>query len=467
MIGAVQTDPNDPDRVYYAVASTVVVASLADPSKNAFLRGHDGDIAALAVSPSGRYLASGQGVGTNADVVVWDLSTMTELHRLSEHDEGVACLAFSPDDRVLVSGGVAADGKIFCWDARTGGIIANGALAPEECRAVTFSSAIYEGTYYTFATAGVEACVVWGVDAKRGLLGGQKCGTGFQRRVYVSVEFSPDATMLYAGSTSGDVTEFTVNGCVLRNVAVCCKSNAACVLSLEYLGLAKDAYLIGGGDGTVSVYYPKRPPTPMDTMEPLATLKGAVTSIAKIAASNQVVVATAEGNKYVVSLQTLRPGAAKSVCYEESHIAPVTSVLFAPTDCFGGQERLVSGSADGWLRAWSISAEGTAMGTLRAQERMRGGLNCVAAVPGTILTGWGNGHVCGFRDGDGALLWTLPDAHVDGVTCIAVSNERQFFVTGGAGGETASHTTTFAWCTSFLKDSFPVDTLHPRFPFNV
>jgi hypothetical protein len=72
--------------------------------------------------------------------------------------------------------------------------------------------------------------------------------------------------------------------------------------------------------------------------------------------------------------------------------------------------------------------------------------------------------VCGFRDGDGALLWTLPDAHVDGVTCIAVSNERQFFVTGGAGGETASHTTPFAWCTSFLED-FSRRHSSPALPF--
>jgi hypothetical protein len=33
-------------------------------------------------------------------------------------------------------------------------------------------------------------------------------------------------------------------------------------------------------------------------------------------------------------------------------------------------------------------------------------------------------------------------------------------------GETACHTTPFAWCTPFLKD-FSVVTLHPRFPFNV
>ena len=35
-------------------------------------------------------------------------------------------------------------------------------------------------------------------------------------------------------------------------------------------------------------------------------------------------------------------------------------------------------------------------------------------------------------------------------------------------GETVSHTTPFAWCTPFLQDlTFPVVTLHSRFPFNV
>ena len=80
---------------------------------------------------------------------------------------------------------------------------------------MTFSSAIYEGTYYTFATAGSDV-VIWGVDAVRGLIGGQKCGVGHTKRVYCSAVFSPDGACVYAGSTSGDVATFTGNSSSAR-----------------------------------------------------------------------------------------------------------------------------------------------------------------------------------------------------------------------------------------------------------
>lgn len=72
-----------------------------------------------------------------------------------------------------------------------------------------------------YVLVGPEAVVIWDLDARRGLIGGQKCGTGYQRRYFISAAFSEDGSLLYAGSTSGDVTSFTVNGCVLREVAQC------------------------------------------------------------------------------------------------------------------------------------------------------------------------------------------------------------------------------------------------------
>jgi hypothetical protein len=50
------------------------------------------------------------------------------------------------------------------------------------------------------------------VDECKPLTGGQKCGTGYKQRYFVSAAFSDDCSMLYVGSTSGDVTSFTVNG---------------------------------------------------------------------------------------------------------------------------------------------------------------------------------------------------------------------------------------------------------------
>ncbi|KAJ1484619.1 hypothetical protein T484DRAFT_1621453, partial [Baffinella frigidus] len=48
-----------------------------------FLRGHDDLINALALSKSGRYIASGQArVGDNADVIVWDFEAKRLLYRM-------------------------------------------------------------------------------------------------------------------------------------------------------------------------------------------------------------------------------------------------------------------------------------------------------------------------------------------------------------------------------------------------
>ena len=69
-------------------------APLRAVGSQGFLRGHDADITCMAVSRSGRFMATGQR-GMNADVRVWDLATGTCVHVLSEHDEGVACVAFS------------------------------------------------------------------------------------------------------------------------------------------------------------------------------------------------------------------------------------------------------------------------------------------------------------------------------------------------------------------------------------
>jgi len=51
------------------------------------------------------------------------------------------------------------------------------------------------------------------------------------------------------------------------------------------------------------------------------------------------------------------------------------------------------------------------------------------------MTGWDDGNVRCHSNATGELLWTLPDAHVGGVTAIGVAVGQHFFVTGGAKGE--------------------------------
>jgi WD40 repeat protein len=356
-VGGFACDPADASRAYYVAGGNVVSAPLKTVGQQGFLRGHDGDITCMAVSNSGRYMATGQ-AGVNADVRVWDLVTGECVHVLSEHDEGVACVAFSADDRLIASCGVPSDGKLFVWDVETGGIVANGPCEPRDAKAVAFSPVVVSGIFYTFACAGADV-VVYGVDAAEGKMGGQKCGVGHTKRQYCSAIFDDDGERLHCGSTSGDVASFGTAGCVLRALAPCCKGGA--------LVLAKDPteegrFLVGGGDGTVSVFNPLRPPTVLDALDHVWKLKGAVTSLSFVDGEggvtdgdgnrivDRVVACTSEGMKYLCpTRKRLHDARAVSnsskndsdpstepLLLEESHVAPVKLVKFAPENAVFG-----------------------------------------------------------------------------------------------------------------------------------
>ena len=108
-----------------ALGSAVCVGDVHDPHKQRFLRGHDASVSALAVSSTGRLVASGQlkspQVATgDAAVMVWDLGRASggAVYTFFGLTEAVLHLAFSPDERFLAAG--AADNTLSVWDMTTG-----------------------------------------------------------------------------------------------------------------------------------------------------------------------------------------------------------------------------------------------------------------------------------------------------------------------------------------------------------
>jgi WD40 repeat protein len=76
---------------------------------------HQDIIAALAYSPSGRYLATGSSDGTSR---VWEVSTGMEVARLWQDGYQVTTVAYSPDGKYLATGGTDNTARIWEWSTK-------------------------------------------------------------------------------------------------------------------------------------------------------------------------------------------------------------------------------------------------------------------------------------------------------------------------------------------------------------
>jgi len=93
------------------VDETVRLWDLKTGDQLAVLRGHDGPVFAVSVSPDGRFAAS---AGVDGTVNLWNLEGRRIVTSLTGHRQPVWALAFTPDGRQLLSAG--ADSVTRLWD---------------------------------------------------------------------------------------------------------------------------------------------------------------------------------------------------------------------------------------------------------------------------------------------------------------------------------------------------------------
>lgn len=114
----------DNQHILYALGNKVTIHNLTT-KKQYFLVGHTNIISAIAVSKSGKYIASGQinHIGFKARVIIWDYEKKELIAHHEHHKVRVEAVTFSKDDAYVISLGGRDCGFIVIWDIQSQQVI--------------------------------------------------------------------------------------------------------------------------------------------------------------------------------------------------------------------------------------------------------------------------------------------------------------------------------------------------------
>ena len=212
--------PNEKNFLVSA-GGNLVAGDLLNSQYQEFYRRHDDHVTCMALSNSGRLVASGQR-GENANVYVWDYDTTKMLYSFEEHDSGLECVAFSDDEKFLATVGNTDDHKMILWDMSNGMIIASCPNMPKETACIAHGGFVRDikrrdTNHYLMVTGGKEGLVAWDFDPFLGNLE-QLPITGDPRGTIVryisAVTFSEDRDLVYGATSSGDYVVASIRRCV-------------------------------------------------------------------------------------------------------------------------------------------------------------------------------------------------------------------------------------------------------------
>mmetsp|Transcript_3004 Transcript_3004/g.4402 ORF Transcript_3004/g.4402 Transcript_3004/m.4402 type:complete len:613 (+) Transcript_3004:164-2002(+) len=411
----------DQKTLIYPLGSTLVLHDLVKDD-DIFLEGHNGPITCVAVSSSGKYIASGQKthMGFKAAIYIWDFEEKKMIHKMVLHKVKVQSLCFSPNEQYLLSIGGQDDNNITIWDMESGKPIC-GKTSSNLGLCTTF----FNHSNDTFITAGKYMLKVWTIDFKNRNLISEDCRLGQVKRVITCMKLTPDDDFLFCGTTSGDMMCVQMDGPKNFKYSGPKQPIPRGILSLEFT--AKGNILAGGGDGTLNV---------LDAddfrRKKSIKLKGPVTSITTVNGSS-FYAGTGQSVIYHVSPK-LDTSLIKS-CHSER----INDVVYP-----GLTSEVIATCSEGNIRLWNV---------IKGKELVRIQLpnlecNCVTfSTDGSqIISGWSDGKIRSFGPQSGKLLYVINSAHkitgqkkisgtLLGVTAVASTHNNKFVVSGGSDGQ--------------------------------
>jgi len=164
---------------------------------NAVMNAHAGVASAIALTPDGRYAATG---GVDGKVRIWDLSTNppTEAAMLPRPNTEIQAIAFAPDDPnyLIYGGNILGNARIQRWDWTENRVYDWGGFSTTDHRGVGCLSFSNDGTMFA---AGVgNFAVTWKVSQRNA---GSKNILKSAGATVRTMAFSPDHRLI---ATAGD-----------------------------------------------------------------------------------------------------------------------------------------------------------------------------------------------------------------------------------------------------------------------
>ncbi|EKX37892.1 hypothetical protein GUITHDRAFT_160084, partial [Guillardia theta CCMP2712] len=397
----------------FALGSTIIKRDIVDPKNQQFLQGHSDRVTCMALSPSGKYLASGQvtHLGFQADVIVWDMESLEIVHRLRLHKVRVEALAFSCNSKWLATVGGEDDNSLVVWNLETGKAVCGSPAANHPCRTVKFA----KHDEFLLITAGEGNLRVWDFDLANRKIRPTDCNLGKLQRSVNYIYVDDHDEYMYAGTTTGDVLKVNLRTKLFKHVGPKSRlsQGASCI------NMTPDGdLLVGSGDGTIATL-------DAETLKLKQTTTidgGAITCIAPHVSKQLFFVATSLCSTFVVKYEGLQ-AELRSTC----HSSKIHDVVYP----FGYSELFATCSHQD-IRVWNAR---TCAELLRIQiPNLECNCVCFARDGKAILSGWSDGKIRAFGPQSGKLLFVINDAHVGGVTAIACANDPQRIVSGGFDG---------------------------------
>jgi len=412
----------DKEHMIYPVGCILVIHSLKS-QKQEFLSQHSDIITCIAISKSGKYLASGQAthMGFKTDILVWDFKTRKHVATLKLHKVKVEALSFSPNDKYLASLGGKDDGSVVIWDLNAGATPMEaicGAPAQVQSAGETKALAFSNTRDDLFVTGGRDTLRVWELDRANRKIRPTEVSVGNLKRNVICLEFNEDDSYILCGTTTGDIMSVNCKSRYFQALGPEKQKFSLGVTSLTHLKTGQ--ILVGAGDGTVTVVGGMA--QKFKRTNKCTKVSGKVTSLALRGNGQQFYVGTEQSQIYRFNMVDF-----KEELLSTCHYTPVNDSCFPQSS-----SRLFLTCSYQDIRIWDLEDNKELLRitvpnmTCNAVDITKDGE--------TIITGWDDGTIRAYTPESGSLKYQINDAHGGGVASLAVFEDGMGIISGGQEG---------------------------------